>query len=342
MTVRKPMKSRKNERGAVLLTTLLLMTVMAGLAVAIMDDIRFSVNRAVGVQNAAQADWYMRGGEAFAENWLNSLNSPNSNVADNQAGFAQIVLAQQPIVFPFGEGQDVDSGDLGIVVSDGRNCFNVNQLANSKTNKITRGLLADLLTFLQFDTLQAESFAASIQDWVDGDIIPEQGGAEDLTYTAKNPPYHAANTLMMDITELRAIEGITEDIYVRMQPFLCASADMKANKINLNTLHPEQWPLLAILFDRDEGEDDEEVQVAKAVIAQRPLAGYETVGAVWALPVVADLELRGAGQDMTDVKTDLVNLEIIVRRGEQTRRQQASFSLSGEAGARLLSRRGAY
>ncbi|PHS40801.1 MAG: hypothetical protein COA91_02920 [Robiginitomaculum sp.] len=342
MTVRKPMKSRKNERGAVLLTTLLLMTVMAGLAVAIMDDIRFSVNRAVGVQNAAQADWYMRGGEAFAENWLNSLNSPNSNVADNQAGFAQIVLAQQPIVFPFGEGQDVDSGDLGIVVSDGRNCFNVNQLANSKTNKITRGLLADLLTFLQFDTLQAESFAASIQDWVDGDIIPEQGGAEDLTYSNKSPPYHAANTLMVDITELRAIEGITEDFYLQMRPFLCAVNDIKPNKINLNTLHKEQWPLLAILFDREDGEDEASAQAAQAVIAQRPLAGYATVETVWALPEVKALELKGVGKDMAAVKTDLVNLEIIVRLGGQTRRQQVSFSLSGDTGAKLLSRRKAF
>jgi len=339
MSERKPMKSRKNERGAVLLTTLLLMTVMAALAVAIMDDIRFAVKRAAGVQIAEQLDWYMRGGEAFAENWL------QINGADNQIGFAQIVLAREAIVFPLGddgEEQDAESGDMQILISDGRNCFNVNQLANEQTNEITRQRLADLLEFLEFDELQSENLAASIQDWVDGDIIPEQGGAEDLTYTAKNPPYHAANTLMMDITELRAIEGITEDVYVRMQPFLCASIGMKVNKINLNTLHPKQWPLLAIVFGRDEGEDDAEAQAAQAVIAQRPLTGYATVQAVWALPSVKDLELKGAGQDMAAIKTNLVNLEIIVRLGEQTRSQQASFGLSGETGAKLLSRREAY
>ncbi len=339
MTEGKLLKSRKNERGAVLLTTLLLMTVMAGLAVAIMDDIRFSLNRAVGVQNAAQADWYMRGGEAFAEHWLNTLNG---NGADNQMGFAQIVLARQPIIFPFGEVQDDNNGDITIIVSDGRNCFNVNQLANAKTSKITRSLLADLLELLKFDELQAESFAAGIQDWVDGDVIPEPGGAEDLTYGNKNPPYHAANTLMVDMTELRAIEGITEDIYLRMQPFLCAVNTVKPNKINLNTLQPEQWPLLAILLGQEDDEDEAAEQAAQAVIAQRPAAGYATVEAVWALPEVQALELKGAGKNMAAIKTDLVNLEIVVRLGTHMYRQQVRFSLSGEGGAKLLARREAF
>ncbi len=332
-------KSRKNERGAVLLTTLLLMTVMAALAVAIMDDIRFAVKRAAGVQVAEQLDWYLRGAEEFSKNWL------QTNGADNQTGLAQIVLARDPIVFPLGEGgedQDAESGDMYLRISDGRNCFNVNQLANDKTKKITRLQLTKLLAFLKFDTVQAENLAASITDWIDGDVIPEPGGAEDLTYTNKKPPYHAANTLMIDITELRAIEGVTEDIYVRLQPFLCAVNNKKGNKINLNSLHKEQWPLLAILLAREGGEDEEAAMVAQAVIAQRPLGGYESPQAVWAIPVVKALELKGAGQDMAAVETDLVNIEIIVRMDMQTRRQRASFSLSGEAGAALLSRREAY
>jgi len=251
------------------------------------------------------------------------------------------VLARETVVFPFGD--DIDSGEMQLNISDGRNCYNVNQLANEKTRQLRRRQLAQLLEFLKFDDLQADNFAARIADWIDADIIPEQGGAEDLTYTNKKPPYHAANTLMMDITELRAIEGVDEDIYLRLQPFLCASAGTKVNKINLNTLHAEQWPLLALLLRAEDGENDDEAGLAaQAVIAQRPAAGYARVEAVWALPVVKKLETRGAGMANAAIKTDLVNLEIIVRLGEQTRRQQASFSLSGETGATLLSRRKAY
>lgn len=330
---------RKNERGAVLLTTLLLMTVMAALAVAIMDDIRFSVKRAVGVQTAEQMNWYMLGGEDFARNWL------ADNAVEGTEGLNQILLLGEPIVFPLGE-EGGEEGSIQISASDGRNCYNVNRLSGAETKEQTRAELAQLFRYMEFDNFEAESFAARIQDWVDADTIPEQGGGEDLTYTNKNPPYHAANTMMVDITELRAIEGIGEDTYQQMQPLLCAMPDVAMSKINLNTLELEQWPLLALLLgSTDEIRPDAE-KTAQAVIALRPLAGYASTEAVWALPAMQDLELKGAGKDMTAIKTDMVDLVIQVQMGleedAQIRRQMVRFDIGGETGVELIARRSAF
>ena len=55
------MKNFDKERGTVLLTTLLIMAVMATVAVAIMDDIRFAVKRTINVGDYAQVDWYVKG-----------------------------------------------------------------------------------------------------------------------------------------------------------------------------------------------------------------------------------------------------------------------------------------
>ncbi len=339
--------NKENQRGAVLLTTLLLMTVMAALAVAIMDDIRFSVKRAIAVQTSEQMNWYMLGGEAFARNWL------ADNAVGGCEGLNQILLLGQPIVFPLGQGGD-DDGTIQISAADGRNCYNVNRLSAAETKEQTRRELAQLLRYMEFDNFEAESFAARIQDWVDADTIPEQGGAEDLSYSNKNPPYHAANTMMVDISELRAIDGMDEDIYQRMKPLLCAMPEITMNKINLNTLEPEQWPLLALLLGTTDDIQPETEKAAQAVIALRPLAGYANTEAVWALPVMQDLELKGAGKDMTAVKTDMVDLVIQVQFGQKTgqeadlnenvqiRRQMVRFNIAGEAGVELVARRSAF
>ena len=60
----------QNDRGTVLLTTLLIMTVVAAITVALMEDIRFAVKRTVNVHAYAQADWQASGAEDFVTAYL--------------------------------------------------------------------------------------------------------------------------------------------------------------------------------------------------------------------------------------------------------------------------------
>ena len=310
------------ERGAVLLTTLLLMSVMAVITLAIMDDIRFSIIRTGNVQAVEQLDWHYRGGELFAQDWLDGMT------VDNQKQFDQLMISDQPVTLPFEEGE------MLIKAHDGRNCFNVNQLARQKSPARVRGNFARLLTLLEFDPFQAESIAAAVQDWVDADNIPVQGGAEGLVYGNRKPAHSAANTLMIDISELRAVEGIDEEAYQRLKPFVCARRNTRFNRINLNTLRVEEAPLLALVL-----RGDESLSRAQKIIADRPQDGFNSVDEVWERKEIRELDLKGAGKNRVNVETDLVELDISLRYGEQVRTGRVVYRLKNGEGAQLVSRR---
>ena len=60
-------------------------------------------------------------------------------------------------------------------------------------------------------------------------------------------PYRTGNTLFADAGELRAVAGMSPALYRRLRPWLCALPTSDLSPINLNTLSPEQAPLLAML-----------------------------------------------------------------------------------------------
>ena len=65
--------SRRDREGMALLTVLLLVAVMSVVAVAILDDVRFSVRRATNVETQSQAQWYAAGAETLARGQIDRL-----------------------------------------------------------------------------------------------------------------------------------------------------------------------------------------------------------------------------------------------------------------------------
>jgi len=108
-----------NDRGTVLLTTLLIMAVMAAVSVAIMDDIRFAVKRVINVGDYAQTDWYVKGAEDFATSYISQSLGPLPDAAKNQA-----LLAPQIFAFPF------EGGAMTLNVRDGTHCFSLGSLVS--------------------------------------------------------------------------------------------------------------------------------------------------------------------------------------------------------------------
>ena len=319
-------KPQSSERGAVLITTLLLMSVMAVITVTIMDDIRFSIQRAASTQTAEQLSWYSRGGEDYAENWL------SSQLDAKQTNLRKIILLQQPAVFP------IEQGELQIRVRDGQNCFNLNTLAGAENGDEARQQLQRLLKFLDVTEGESQIIAAGVRDWVDADSVPIQGGAEDFTYSRFEPGYRAANTRMADISELREIQGVDEEIYQSVRPFLCVLNTTEHNKVNINTANIEDAALIGALFGNRQGFD-----VAQEVIADRPLAGYENLEQIAELEVLDDLKNDGGTfTNLVDIKTQKVDLQIDIRLGDQVRGYIAGFEIGEGSRVKLVSRRSRY
>ncbi|NNC38121.1 MAG: type II secretion system minor pseudopilin GspK [Hyphomonadaceae bacterium] len=314
-----------SERGAVLITTLLLMSVMAVITVTIMDDIRFSIKRAASTQTAEQLAWYSRGGEDYARNWL------GTQIDSDQKQLRKIILLQEPAIFP------IEQGELQIRARDGRNCFNLNALAHPETGDEARQKLARLLTFLELGDAEAEMIAAGVRDWVDADSVPLQGGAEDFTYSRLEPAYRAANTPLADISELREINGIDEEIYQSIRPYVCVMRDTEQNLININTATLEDAAVIGALFGNADG-----FAAAQEVIADRPLAGYDNIEMIEDKDVVKDLEGNGAFGNLLQLKTDRIDLQIDILLGDQVRGYIAGFEIGDTSKVKLVSRRSTY
>ena len=256
---------RDKEEGAVLLTTLLVMGIMAALAVSIIDQVRFAVKRAGNVQAYAQADWYMRGAEDFAQQYI---EDQIENVKGEQLN--EILRSGVPVILP------IEGGAITLSVRDGGQCLSLNSVAGKGQGSI---MLRQLLESVGWDSIDAARQTPIIQDWVDENSDTLPGGAEDFTYLGQSPAYRTPNAPFTSISELRLIEGMTEEKYQRLRPFVCARAPSTSDdpdsidqnsQININSLSQAQAPILASILG---GFDH--LQRAEQLILDRPSGGYQ-------------------------------------------------------------------
>lgn len=267
------MTPRASERGAALLSVLLIVALIAVLAATGLQKLRLATHLAGNGQAADQARAYAMAAETVALYRIGDLiqrDAAKTTLLGDWAG--------NEVNFP------IDGGIASATLSDGGNCFNVNSLAED-VNGIAfvarpEGVaqFARLMLIAGASSSEAQQVASGAADWIDSDSVPLPGGAEDEAYAARPMPYRTANTLMADPSELRAVAGMTQGLYSRLRPFLCALPVTDLSPLNINTLLPAQAPLLAMLVP---GLD---IGRAEAILAARPRAGYANTQVFWDAP----------------------------------------------------------
>ena len=133
-----------------------------------------------------------------------------------------------------------------------------------------------LMVLLGVDAAQAQAIAGATADWIDSDSNDGPLGAEDNVYRSLPGAYLAANRKMADISELRAVRGMTPKIYARLKPWICVLPVTDSVRLNVNTLAPEQAPLVAMLLPGELTLAD-----ARAALAARPAGGYGSSVRFW-------------------------------------------------------------
>jgi len=176
--------SARGDVGAVLLMTLLVMSLMAVLAVSLMDDVRYALRRTANVQAYAQADWYLTGAEDYAQNYLSALLKNTEEAAMNAA-----LLRPQPVILP------LEAGSITVQLSGGSQCLSLGALSEDEGRRLFR----QLLEVTGWSSLSAANFISAAADWTDPDSRPLPGGAEDGSYLGKTPAYRTANTAMASV-----------------------------------------------------------------------------------------------------------------------------------------------
>jgi general secretion pathway protein K len=267
------MSRRKDREGMALLTVLLLVAVMSVVAVALLDDVRFSVRRATNAETGGQAQWLASGAELMARARIGRLMQ-----MDPLRTPLQPEWNGRRLDFP------VENGAISATVWDGQACFNLNSVVLG----VGEDLVARPEGAAQFRALgravgvpdsRMRAIADALTDWLDADNTALPLGAEDGAYAGLSTPYRTAGVMMAEASELRAVKGVDADTYRRLRPWVCALPTSQLSPLNVNTLTPEQAPLLSMLtlgaLTPEQG---------RAVLSRRPRDGWANGETFWGQP----------------------------------------------------------
>jgi general secretion pathway protein K len=319
---------KKKEEGAALLAVLLLVALIATLAALAVDKLGMATHLAGNARAADQARGYAFGAEGLVTLIIDDLTDRTSRTIPLPAGWREEVRT-----IP------VDGGVIRMRIHDGGNCFNINSVVEGNVLtgwKARPQGMQRLLTLLEIQGVteaRARPIVAAITDWVDSDGEPLPGGAEDLAYAQAATPYRTANTLMADPSELRAVAGVTPDLYQRLRPWICALPTSDLAMINVNILQPEQATLLAMLYNGRLG-----LPQAAALLRARPPGGWTTLQQFHQMPQVNALSTATGLFDDVDVKTRWFNLDLDVTLDGAQVRERALVD-AGIAPSRVVMRR---
>lgn len=314
----------EQEAGTALLTVLLLVAVMAVITAAALDRLNLATYRAANNSAIAQAQGYTRSIALIGTRRLESLTSRNA---------AQLTL----------EGDWLDKDfpvpvDHGIAIgrlTDWNNCFNLNSLVTRKKVQdsdegplvVNPSMIAQfrmLMRQLRIDEVMAARISDSVADWIDNDDITLPSGAETGDYRAAEAGVVPPNQLMVVVSELRAVNGVTPEIFDRLQNHVCVLPEPVATKLNINTLSPDNAVLLTMLI----GDQLPQSRV-KQILVNRPSRGYGSLVRFWGMPQLAKLQISQAVKSQVGLKSEWFLMQNKIRIGRIEYVSQSLITLTG-------------
>ncbi|MDH5875764.1 type II secretion system minor pseudopilin GspK [Vibrio aestuarianus] len=260
------LQGRRSQQGVALIVILLLLAIMVSIAATMSERLFTQFQRASNQINYQQAYWYSLGVESLAQAAIEQSYKDGDNINLSQP------WALEEQTYP------LDYGTVKGRVTDKQACFNLNVLARvtPTTGGANKPYLVQVLQHLleesEVDSYQAEVIADSAWEYIDDDSnVQSSYGVEDSYYESMSPAYLAANTLLADSSELRAVQQVTGGVMQRIAPYVCAlpSDDWR---LNVNTVAPESAKLLVAMFSPHLSESD-----AKNVLENRPFDGWGSV-----------------------------------------------------------------
>lgn len=319
------MRVPPSERGAALLSVLLMVAVLAVIAATTLDRLTLSGKLTSNSNMLAQGRMFSYAAENIAAARLEDLVARDAAQTTLEGGWMGM---PQRLPIPV--------GTASATISDGGNCFNLNSLVTAvegrlEANRVGQQQFVSLMAALGIDPYVAEAVADAASDWADSDGAPLLNGAEDEAYRGAAKPYLTANRLFAHPSELRAVEGVTPALYGKLRPWICALPEAVLSPLNVNSLLPEQAPLLAMLLPPAALPP----QTARALLAKRPANGYGSLIRFWAAPELAALQPSPLIQGQVKLTSKYFLVDSTISVGELQLEGQ-SLIVANPAPARVL------
>jgi general secretion pathway protein K len=226
-----------NQNGAALLITLLIVSILTGLAVDFAYEVYIGTSSLSNWSNAQKASLAAKSGQSLASNLLKEIKDlPPTSQSE----------ALLPIEKSFGENTI-----LTVKLEDEEAKFNVNSILYPDGTRIDEIALASLINLFKYLNINPD-IAQYIADWIDPDNTPRLGGSED----------NAKNAVLWSLEELNFIKGIDKETFDKISPYLTIYG---YKKININTA---KLPVLVSLSGIEE-------PIAKLIIYYRESAPFK-------------------------------------------------------------------
>jgi general secretion pathway protein K len=260
-------RSLAKQQGVALIIVLLILALMVSIAAVMSERLFRQFQRANHQVQYQQAYWYGFGAEALAKEKIKQSYRDNDDSVNLSQPWAAI-----------GKKYPVEGGTIEENIFDKQGCFNINILSSiertdgSSDNPYPLQVLQHLMESSGSESYQAESAAEAVWEYIDTDkTVNTNEGVEDSYYESMSPSYVAADTLLADASELRAVKGVSGDMMLRILPSLCALPSDEW-KLNINTISTAQAPLLAAMFYPYLS-----TSAATQLIERRPHAGWDSL-----------------------------------------------------------------
>jgi general secretion pathway protein K len=233
-----------SQSGAALIVALLVFALCTALVVAMESEFNRFYQRGANILLAEQAYAYLRGAEELAT--LALLADYDAEDRDNPRDDLLEIWAQPPPPYALDEG-----GWMAGCLRDLQGRFNLNALAARVGRQDDEsGTQADKPRFTpaqaqfirllqalgepQLSEQEARLITEAVTDWLDADLEPAFDGAEDDYYFGQTPGYRAANRAMASVSELRAVAGVTPELYRALEPWVTVWPQQPAT-LNIHT-----------------------------------------------------------------------------------------------------------
>ena len=227
------------QRGVALITVLVVVAIISGIASSVMLDQQFAIRRTENLLHGNQGILYLLALETWAKEVL-IIDTRKSEANDHlQEEWSKAI---PPVA--------VEGGSVSGRMIDLQGLFNLNSLVK-KSGKVSVAAMQQfrcLLTEYAGSSISPDHVADATKDWIDSDQNVETDGAEDLDYLSRDPGYRSAGQYFISPSELLLIDGMSYEAWENIRPFVTAYPVFKeeSSYINVNTAPVEVLKCLNI------------------------------------------------------------------------------------------------
>jgi len=296
-------------KGSALILAILVAGIVAVLAVQFAQAFLVKATLAENRLMQSRFSTYLSGAEALARQVL--WQDAQTDMTVFQIPLDHLKEPWASILPPLA----TDDGYLEVVITDAQGLFNLNNLsiktawADDLTAPLTLRFSAPqkqfirlLQSFPDLPVSEAEAVAITeaVIDWIDeDDQVSGPSGAESLYYQSDVPVQQAANQHIHDISELRMIRHLSQELVQRLSAHVVALP--MATSLNINTA---SFAVLSTLNSADDLSPADEQSVL-SVLQLRELSHFQEVAEFLAAGMPIEMQnTQGEAPDDTQGKPE--------------------------------------